>query len=644
MHMQGIQLFTNLPIGRKLLLVSLIPILTLAGLSLVTYQSVQTFAEDEDRLNHVYHVQTTAAEYLRLIVDLETGFRGFVLTKQPKFLQPYLSAKQRVLAVGQSLDYMVENYEEQHLVVEHAQQLVGQLMKDKDSLIEQVKQGNVTNALHYIEEGKGRALMLAIREKIARFDRREGEVLGTTLLRTANDRSFLLSVIIMGGSLALLLLVLALRLLAKSITGPLVTLVKTVGNRSGGMVPDVKVLDRGDEIGDLTRVLHEMNQQIGEFISHIQQSESKLRSLNLDLSASESKYRGIVDHAPFGIFTAKNGRIIFGNRHNWILAGRNPDEQVDPESIWEAIHPDDRDRVHRSFLDAMTQQIPFEDVFRFVHLDGTIHKILSRAIPIQDGHGGDSLYQGFNVDITAFEHMREKLSRTEHLAMLGQMAAGIAHEIRNPLVGIGSTASLLMEDFSPEDTKRDDLKIILKETRRLDRIVTQIVEYARPRDLLPNSFEIPGLVEETLNLLRQPLDQKHIIVTCIFPPELPVLEADHDQVKQVMLNTIQNAVEALQENGEIRIEALEKLRDGYKGILTTIHDNGKGMNSADLSKIFDPFFTTGKRGGTGLGLAICQNIIEAHGGSIRAESQVGVETIMSIWLPLTLQQQPASMS
>jgi len=642
--MQGIRIFTNLPIGRKLLLVSLIPILTLGGLSLVTYNSVQTFAEDEDRLNHVYHVQTTAAEYLRLIVDLETGFRGFVLTQQPKFLQPYLAAKQRVLAVGQSLGYMVENYEEQRIVVEQAQQLVEQLMKDKDNLIEQVKRGKATDALHYIEEGKGRALMLAIREEIARFDRREGEVLGTTLLRTSNDRSFLLGVIIMGGSLALLLMVLAVRLLARSITGPLVTLVKTVENRTGGMVPEVKVLDRGDEIGDLTRVMHDMNQQIGEFISQIQKSEAELRSLNIDLSTSESKYRGIVDHAPFGIFTAKDGRLIFCNRHNWILAGRNPDVLLDPESIWEAIHPDDRAHVYGSFSDATTQQVPFENVFRFVHPDGTTHKILSRAIPIKDGHGGDSLYQGFNVDITAFEHMREKLSRTERLATLGQMAAGIAHEIRNPLVGIGSTTALLMEDFPPEDTKRDDLKTILKEIRRLDRIVTQIVEYARPRDLVPSSFGMAALFEETLDLLSQSLDQKHIKVAATFPPELPVLEADRDRVKQVVLNAIQNSVEALSENGEIRIEALEEVRDGYKGLLTTIHDNGKGISPEGLPKIFDPFFTMGKRGGTGLGLAICRNIIEAHGGSIRAKSRVGVGTVMSIWLPLTLQQQPASLS
>jgi len=538
MFKQGIRLFTNLPIERKLLLVSLIPILTLGGLSLVTYTSVQTFAEDEDRLNHVYYVQTTAAEYLRLIVDLETGFRGFVLTQQLKFLRPYLAAKQRVLTVGQSLGHLVENYEEQRIVVEQAQHLVEQLMKDKDHLIEQVQQGNAVDALHYIEEGKGRALMLAIREDIARFDRREGEVLGATLLRTSNDRSSLLGVIIMGGSLALLLMVLGLRLLARSITGPLVTLVKTVENRTGGIVPEVKILDRGDEIGDLTRVMHDMNQQIGEFISHIQKSEAELRSLNIDLSTSESKYRGIVDHAPFGIFIAKDGRIIFCNRHNWILAGRNPDVPLDPEGIWDAIHPEDRDHVYGSFSNATRQQVPFESVFRFVHPDGTTHTILSRAISIKNGHGGDSLYQGFNVDITALEHMREELSRSERLATLGQVAAGIAHEIRNPLVGIGSTTSLLMEDFPPEDPKHDDLKTILNETRRLDRIVTQIVEYARPCDLLPSSFEMAALVEETLDILSQPINHKHIRVTSTFPSELPSFEADSDLVKQVVLNAI----------------------------------------------------------------------------------------------------------
>ncbi len=633
--------FNNLPIEKKLLLVSVIPILTLAVLSIITFNSVQTFSRDEDRLNQVYHVQTTAADYLRLVVDLETGFRGFVLTLQPKFLNPYHAAKQRVLEVGRTLAHMVEHDQEQHAEILKAQALVQTLMEDKDRLIEQAKQGHADEALEYIESGAGRRLMLSIREEIARFDKREDEVLRQTLERTSKDRGFLLTVIVGGGSLALIPMVFVIRLLAQSIAGPLVSLAKSVENRPGGTVPEVQVLDRGDEIGDLTRVMHEMGQQIREFIGQIQTSEAALRNLNIDLSNSESKYRGIVDNAPFGIFTAKDGRIIFCNRQNWRLAGHDPDHALDPERIWDAIHSGDRDQVSDAFSKATTQQVPFENVFRFVHPDGTTHKVLSRAVPIQDGQGSGSLYQGFNVDITAFEQMKEKLSRTERLATLGQVAAGIAHEIRNPLVGIGSTTSLLMEDFPPEDAKRQDLQTILQETRRLDRIVTQIVEYARPRDIVPGSFEMAALVEETLDLVRHSAGKKRLNLTVSFAPDLPALEADRDQIKQVVLNVIQNSIEALGEYGDIRIEALEELRDGHRGLRTTIQDNGKGINPEDLPRIFDPFFTMGKRRGTGLGLAICRNIIESHGGNIRADSQAGIGTVISIWLPLTLQPQLA---
>ncbi len=130
--------------------------------------------------------------------------------------------------------------------------------------------------------------------------------------------------------------------------------------------------------------------------------------------------------------------------------------------------------------------------------DGAVRRVLSRAVAIKDESGQTIVYQGFNVDITALEQMRAQLSRSERLATLGQVAAGIAHEIRNPLVGIGSTTSLLLEDFAEGDSRRDDLKTILKETRRLDRIVNQIVDYARPRDLLPVTFRLEELLEESL--------------------------------------------------------------------------------------------------------------------------------------------------
>lgn len=633
--MRLLQRFTNLPIERKLLLVSVIPILTLVVLSFVTYKSVQRFAQDEDRLNHVYLVQTTAAEYMRLIVDLETGFRGFVMTQQPSFLNPYFAAKQRVLSLGQTLAQMVQHDETQQVQIESAQALVEQLLRDKEMLIEQVKNGHPEVALHYIESGTGRGLMLAIREEIAQFDRRESDVLSRTLARTGHDRSLLLGVVVAGGSFALLPMMLALHLLARSIADPLVALAKTVENHPGERVPDVTVLDRGDEIGDLTRVMHEMTQQIRDYIGQIEKSEFDLRALNTDLSISESKYRGIVDHAPFGIFAAAEGRIIFCNRHNWVLAGRTPDDSLDPEEMWKAIHPADREHVAKAFKEACEKRITFDYVFRFLHPDGSECKILSRAVPIEDRAGLEPLYQGFNVDITALEQMREKLSRSERLATLGQVAAGIAHEIRNPLVGIGSTTSLLMEDLPADDSRRGDLATILKEIRRLDRIVTQIVEYARPRDIIPCSFDLRALIEESVNVIRTPLEQKLIHMTYDIPSTVPMLYADRDQIKQVILNGIQNAMEALPPEGTCHISAYEDMRHGDSGIRIDIRDNGKGIMPADLPKIFDPFFTTGKRQGTGLGLAICRNIIEAHGGDIQAQSWTGEGTVLSIWLPIT---------
>jgi PAS domain S-box-containing protein len=631
--------FLNLPIAKKLLFVSAVPILAVLILSLVTYKSVETFSLDEDHLNDVYHIQSASAEFMRLVVDLETGFRGYVLTQQPQFLQPYQAAKQRVLALGTSLRHLVNNDVSQRQLIEAVQANVKHLMSDKDDLIERVKAGNFEAALQYIETEQGRLLMLAIREEMAKFDRQEIEQLQRALESSSQDRSVLMSVVVGGGGLALILMLLPIQLIARSITGPLTTLVKTVGNFSGGRMPTVPILSRNDEIGELTRVMNTMGIQIDQHIQQIKQSEQELRALNQDITSSETKYRGIVDHAPIGIFTVENGRVIFSNRQNWILAGRDPDQVLDPEQMWNALHPEDREDVQRVFHDARTQREPFERVFRFLQPGGAVRRVLSRAVPIKDESGRTMVYQGFNVDITALEQMRAQLSRSERLATLGQVAAGIAHEIRNPLVGIGSTASLLLEDFEEGDSRWNDLTIILKETRRLDRIVNQIVDYARPREFLPVTFQLEDLLKESLRVLSKPLEEKVIQVSHNFPDHVRPLQADRDQLKQVILNIFQNAIEAMPDAGTLRVSVREEPYEHEPGLRLRVEDSGKGIAPNVLSRIFEPFFTTGKHRGTGLGLAICRNIIEAHGGEIHAESQLQVGTTVSVWLPCVCQPQ-----
>lgn len=631
---RAVKFFNNLPIARKLFLASVIPILALTLLSVVTYRSVETFSADEEILDSTYLTQRKAAEYMNLIVDIETGFRGYALTKQEKFLEPYFKARNRIFVVGDSLAQMVTDRDEQHRLVLHVQQLVARQMTEKDRLVQAITHGRQQEALRYIEESRGRMVMATIREEMDRFNRLEQTILNDALMKSSQDRSSMLSVILGGGLLALAFMILTLHVIARSIAGPLISLVKVVGASSPGSIPDVPVLEREDEIGALTRVMHAMGEQIRGHLVTVEKSGTELRGLNQELSASESKYRSLVDHAPFGIFTTKGMALVFSNRHNRILAGLDPDEEGDPEAIRKSIHPEDRHRVLSEFAEAVAQGQPYETVFRFLHKDGTVRKVLSRRIPIRDEAGAVVRYQGFNVDITALDQMQARLNRAERLATLGQMAAGIAHEIRNPLVGIGSTASLLLEDTDRANPHRAELEVILRETKRLDRIVNQIIDYARPRSLALAIFPFPDLFHEVQKLLDAPMAAKHLTVTGSLPPTLAHLQADRDQLKQVLLNLIQNSIEASADGGALTLTAFQYSRGREAGVVITLTDTGLGIAPEDLPHIFEPFFTSGKHRGTGLGLAICRNIIEAHGGDIHLASPAGRGTTARIWLPL----------
>jgi PAS domain S-box-containing protein len=618
----------------------MIPVLAVVLLSLVTYRSVQTFSDDEEQLNSIYLVQRRAAEYMSLMGDLNAGFRAYVLTRQEAFLQPYRIAHDHILDVGDLIEQMVSDRNPQHDLLLEVQLQVQLLIEEKDSLIQAVKDGHQVDALRYVERGRGREIMTLIRQRMDQFNRLEQGLLNDTLAKIGQDRSLMLSVILGGGIFALILLVFALHLIARSITGPLVNLAKAVRSSTGGTVPAVPVLERQDEIGDLTRVMNVMNAQIRDHIAQVEKSEAELRFLNEDLMASESKYRSIVDHAPFGIFTTRGMALVFNNRYNRVLAGLDPDEEGDAEAIRRSIHPEDRERVLSEFSQAVKQNRPYETIFRFLHQDGTVRKVLSRRIPIKDPDGQTIRYQGFNIDITALDHMQTRLSRAERLATLGQVAAGIAHEIRNPLVGVGSTVSLLLEDTDRSDPRRSDLEVILNETRRLDRIVNQIIDYVRPRTLTPVVFTMDDLIRETLTLLNGTLTGKHVKVERVSHPQLSSIEADRDQIKQVLLNVMQNAVEALGARGTLHIATFDSSREQEPGLVLKVTDNGIGITPGDLPRIFEPFFTTGKHRGTGLGLAICRNIIDAHRGEIQVNSQSGVGTAVRIWLPLRQQRQP----
>jgi PAS domain S-box-containing protein len=633
------RLFNNLPIHSKLLLITTIPLASLILVSIVTYINVQTFSQDEERLNNLYLTQKAAAQYMRLVVDLETGFRGYVLTEDVRDLKPYQEALENIRGVGEDLKERLSENQQQHF--KDAEALVRRIVEEKEGLIKDLQSGRKSIVLQYINEGRGRALMSEFRAWMAQLDKFEQKSALDEFAQMSLDRTSTLLAILGGGLFSFGFIVCALYLIARSIAVPLVNLSKAVAESSGGFCPTIPVLDRKDEIGGLTRVIQEMSGQVRQHLDQVVKSEASLRKLNQHLSDSESKYRGLVDNAPIGIFMTKGMQVTFSNRHNQVLAGLDPNEQVDPAAFRARIHPEDAGRVLSEFSQAVEARRQCELIFRFVHADGVVLTILSRRVPISGFDSPDPIYVAFNIDITVLNTLQSRLSRTEKLATLGQMAAGIAHELRNPLVGIGSTASLLLDEFERSDPRRAEIDMIFHEAKRMDRIVNQIVEYARTRDLALVQFVLSDLIKRVLKLLSGPLQAKHLKVRTSISQGADHLHADRDQIEQVLINVIDNAIDASPKGGlSMEIAAYERLHQDQPGIMIQVRDAGKGISPEALSRVFEPFFTSGKRNGTGLGMAICKNIIERHRGDIHLTSAVGEGTIVSIWLPQSQDVQP----
>ncbi len=230
-----------------------------------------------------------------------------------------------------------------------------------------------------------------------------------------------------------------------------------------------------------------------------------------------------------------------------------------------------------------------------------------------------------------------QLVRSEKLAALGQLAAGIAHEIRNPLTSINILIHSLTESLPPETAHREDLKVIEEEIQRINRIVEQFLRFARPAPPLFKETDIVVLVEELLQLLKAQMERQRISVHRQFSA-LPLIRLDREQMKQAMLNLLMNAIQAMPGGGRLNLGA--QVVEDTPWIKLSVQDSGIGISPEDIKKLFDPFFST-KEGGIGLGLSIAHRIVDQHQGKIEVESRPGRGTVFHLWLPLSQQEKNA---
>ncbi|MFO7964089.1 MAG: ATP-binding protein, partial [Desulfobacterales bacterium] len=227
--------------------------------------------------------------------------------------------------------------------------------------------------------------------------------------------------------------------------------------------------------------------------------------------------------------------------------------------------------------------------------------------------------------------LEENLNRAKHLSSLGEMTAGISHEIRNPLGIIKSSAELLKKKMNTLDPKNKIPNIIIEESGRLNNIITDFLNYARPKSPVYVECRIEDILEKNLTFLKPQIDKKGYIIKTYIADSLPRLSADADMLYQAFLNVLINAMQAMPNGGEIQIEA----RASDNLLFVVFEDEGPGIDSENIEKIWDPFFTT-KETGTGLGLGIVKNIVEAHGGTIDIRNNSPLRGVsVEIELPLS---------
>ncbi|MCX8038721.1 MAG: cache domain-containing protein [Candidatus Sumerlaeia bacterium] len=227
--------------------------------------------------------------------------------------------------------------------------------------------------------------------------------------------------------------------------------------------------------------------------------------------------------------------------------------------------------------------------------------------------------------------MQSQLMQSEKLASLGKLAAGVAHEINNPMTGILTNASLMLEDLPEADPRREDLQTIVNETIRCRRIVKGLLDFARQSKPEKKNISVNDSLRNALNLLRNQASFRNIEIIENLDPYLPEISADPNQLQQVFVNILINASEAMPNGGQIQVVSRRADRTGGQ-IEVSIADTGPGISPEVRSKLFDPFFTT-KSTGTGLGLAVSYGIVESHGGTIEVQSEPGLGATFIIRLP-----------
>lgn len=376
----------------------------------------------------------------------------------------------------------------------------------------------------------------------------------------------------------------------------------------------------------------------GGLAESLRQTGEILKEKDTDLVELQTFYKNVAQSMSSGLLTTDlKGHITSFNRAAEDITG-NFFEDVKGK-IWHEIF--NLEEIKSVFSKLEMLRIPFRFEGNYVRKDGAKLALGITISSLKNESGETTGAIGIFQDLTKIKEMEDDIKKKEKLAMVGELAAGMAHEIRNPLASLSGSMQILKSESSLSGENKKLLEIALRETEKLNRIISDFLTYARPTPLNKKRCDINRLLNDTITLLRNSREyQKKVKIAANLEGKRLITEVDPNQMSQVFWNLSINAVQAMSDGGELIISSKKRLKKGRGHsdfdkdyIEITFKDTGNGINPVLKDKIFYPFFTT-KDKGSGLGLAIVHRIIEDHKGEIKVESKLNEGSRFIIHLPL----------
>lgn len=337
----------------------------------------------------------------------------------------------------------------------------------------------------------------------------------------------------------------------------------------------------------------------------------------------------LISSLPVGlIVTDSQGKIILCNHsaeqitsvvENEVV-GLTSDEVLAPE-LAQALHLDTGDQRGQA-AGSVQREIVLPDN------QGVMRTLQLNSLSVVDNDGVQTGVMLLIQDLSQVKSLEEELRRSERMAALGKMAAGVAHELRNPLSSIKGLAILLKSRLEENSCDQETADILVQEVERLNRSIGELLDYARPHKLIKEDAHPEDLVQKAVSLIRMDAESVGVTVKVELGDDLPMVQADPDKLSQVFLNLFLNSIQAMEHGGQLAIRVAVQ----GENVLFTITDTGCGVSKEDLPRVFDPYFTT-KPEGSGLGLAMSLKIIEEHGGAMTFDSEANVGTSVVVSLP-----------